>query len=271
MILALINSKGGVAKTTTAVNLGAALAEAGRRVLLCDLDSQASASFSLGVRRADLEPSLADALLDDVPLADLIRPTKVANLELVTGSAALANADLALADVTGREARLAQVLEPIKARYDFILLDCPPSLSLLPINALTAADGFLVPVTPHYLALEGLVNLFETVEKMRANGLGGGDLLGIVLTQVDYRSKMTGEIAEMIRAHYGAAVLSSEIRLNVKLTEAPSFGQSVLTYAPSSPGANAYRFLAGEVLGRTKNGTARRKSGNKVKIKEGKK
>lgn len=253
MIIALINSKGGVAKTTTTVNLGTALAQAGRRVLICDLDSQASASFSLGVARGDLEPSLAQALLEDAPLSGLIRATAHPKLDLVTGSMALANVDLVLSDVAGREKKLAQILEPVARRYDFVLLDCPPSLSLLPINALVVAERYIVPVTPHYLALEGLVNLSMAVEKLKA-GIGGASMLGIVLTQVDYRAKMTGEIAAMIRGQFGDQVFASEIRNNIKITEAPSFGQSVLTYAPSSPGANAYRFLAGEVLGRIQKG-----------------
>ncbi len=261
MIIAFINSKGGVAKTTTTVNLGAALALAGQRVLVCDLDSQGSASFSLGVARADLEPSLLPALLGEVPLQSIIRQTGVKGLDLVTGSMSLANADVALADTTSRERQLARVLEPVREDYDFILLDCPPSLSLLPVNALVAADGFVVPVTPHYLALEGLVNLFQAVARLEAGGLSHARLLGIVLTQADYRAKMTGEIADMIRAHYGEAVFASEIRTNVKVCEAPSFGQSVLLYAPSSPGANAYRFLAGELLGRTqKKGRAQTKT-----------
>lgn len=273
MIIALINSKGGVAKTTTTVNLGAALADAGHRVLLCDLDSQASASFSLGVPRGELDPSMAEALLEDVPLNSLIRRTTNLNLDLVTGSMALANVDLALSDVAGRERRLSQVLESVADEYDFILLDCPPSLSLLPINALVAADRYLVPVTPHYLALEGLVNLSMAVERLQS-AIGGAQMLGIVLTQVDYRAKMTGEIAAMIRGHYGDQVFASEIRVNIKLTEAPSFGQSVLSYAPSSPGANAYRFLAGEVLGRVRKDmspSSGRKSVKKDRIKEGKK
>ena len=171
MIIAFINSKGGVAKTTTTVNLGAALALAGQKVLVCDLDSQGSASFSLGVSRADLEPSLLPALLGEVPLRSIIRQTGVKGLDLVTGSMSLANADVALADVEGRERQLARALEPVRAQYDFILLDCPPSLSLLPVNALVAAEGFVVPVTPHYLALEGLVNLFEAVARLQASGL----------------------------------------------------------------------------------------------------
>lgn len=273
MIIALINSKGGVAKTTTTVNLGAALADAGRRVLICDLDSQASASFSLGVPRGELDPSIAEALLNGMALSDLIRETAHPKLDLVTGSMALANVDLVLSDVEGREKKLAQILAPVAPDYDFVLLDCPPSLSLLPVNALVAADRYLVPVTPHYLALEGLVNLSMAVERLKA-GIGGAEMLGIVLTQVDYRAKMTGEIAAMIRGHYGDQVFASEIRGNVKITEAPSFGQSVLSYAPSSPGANAYRFLAGEVLGRVQQTTPtppKRNSIKKEKIKEGKK
>ncbi|MDB4931590.1 MAG: Cobyrinic acid ac-diamide synthase [Myxococcaceae bacterium] len=250
MIIALVNNKGGVAKTTTAVNLAAGLATRTRRVLLADLDSQGSASFSLGVARADLAPSSAEVLLDGVPIRSAIRPTSVEGLDLLTGSMALANADLALADVKGRERRLAEALAPVRDDYAFILLDCPPSLSMVPINALVAADAFLVPVTPQYLAVEGLVNLMEATELLRRGTGARASLLGLVLTQVDRRPKVTGEVIDLIRGHYGDRVFKTEIPINVRLSEAPSFGQTIFGHDPSSSGAEAYRRLATEVLQR---------------------
>jgi chromosome partitioning protein len=251
-ILALINSKGGVAKTTTAVNLAAGLAGKTRRVLLVDLDAQASASMALNVHRAALRPSAADVLLEGMPIRQALRHTAVEGLDILPGSMELVNADLALADVRLRERRVQEALAPIASDYAFVILDCPPSLALLPINALVAAEAFLVPVTPHYLALEGLVNLMAAVERMR-RGIGTvAVLLGIVLTMVDYRTRATSEIAEVIRSHYSAQVLKTEIRMNIRLTEAPSFGQTIFDYDSRSTGAEAYRRLAAEVLQRSR-------------------
>lgn len=248
MVLALVNNKGGVGRTTTAVNLSAGLANRNHQILLVDLDSQGSASLSLGVNRADLKPSSADVLLGGMSIQRAIRPTTIKGLDLLTGSMELANADLVLGDARGREMRLKNALNPIREEYDFIILDCPPSLSLLPINALVAADTYLVPVTPHYLALEGLVNLMEAVERVR-QGMGTASLqLGLVLTMVDYRNRATREIVDIIRGHYKRQVFKTEIRINVRLAEAPSFGKSIFDYAPSSTGAAAYRRLVTEVL-----------------------
>jgi len=250
MIVALVNSKGGVAKTTTAVSLSAALAASGHRVLLVDLDSQGSASLSLGVGRASLKPSAADVLLDGFPIKEAIRRTGVDGLDLLTGSMDLANADLALAASSGRERRLKDALDPIRADYGFIVLDCPPSLSLLPVNALVAADGYVVPVVPHYLALEGLVNLTEAVDRIRS-GIGtDAVLLGLLLTLVDYRTSAASEIVDMIRGHWKDQVFRTEVRVNVRLAEAPSFGKTIFDYAGTSSGADAYRQLAAELVER---------------------
>ena len=254
MILAIVNNKGGVGKTTTAVNLAAALAGRKRRALLVDLDSQGSASLSLGVPRAELSPSSAEVLLEGESLSGAIRKTRVEGLSLLTGSMALANADLMLAETRGRESLLKEVLDPVREDYRFILVDCPPSLSLLPINALVACDYYIVPVVPHYLALEGLVNLTDAVERVR-QGIGTeASLLGFLLTMVDYRLRVTHEIVKMIRDHYQEKIFETEVRVNVRLTEAPSFGQTIFDYDHSSTGAQAYRRLATEVLQRVKKG-----------------
>lgn len=250
--VALVNNKGGVAKTTSAVNLSAGLAEEGRRVLLVDLDAQGSASLSLGLGRGDLSPGTAEALLEGWPARKAIRASTVQGLDIMPGSMGLASADLVLASVKGREGVLGAVLGPVVADYDFIVLDCPPSLGLLTVNALTAADCFLVPVTPDYLALEGLINLMAAVDRIRASIGRAADLLGIVLTLADYRLNVTDEIGRMIRGHYGRQVCRTEIRVNVRLKEAPSFGQSIFTYDNRSAGAEAYRALVQEVQQRIK-------------------
>jgi chromosome partitioning protein len=248
MILALVNNKGGVGKTTTAVNLSAALVGKDRQVLLIDLDSQGSASLSLGVSRTDLHPSSADVLLDGVAIRNALRSTLVDGLDLLTGSMELANADLFLSEVSGREGQLKMALHPIQQDYDFIILDCPPSLSLLSINALVAVDAFIVPVSPQYLALEGLVNLLEAVGRIHQEVGTVGGLLGLLLTLVDYRTKVTSEIVQMIRGHYKDQVFKTEVGTSVRLAEAPSFGKSIFNYAASSRGALAYQSLAEEVI-----------------------
>lgn len=250
IVIALVNNKGGVGKTTTAVNLAAGLATVGRRVLLIDLDAQGSASLSLGLPRGELSPGTAEVVLDGLPIRSACRQSYVAGLDILPGSVRLASGDLALSNRPGREMVLSAAVKPILGDYDFAVLDCPPSLGLLTVNALTAADRFLVPVTPDYLALEGLVNLLEAVERIR-NGIGkAADLLGILLTLADYRLNVTGEIREMIRRHYGRAVFRTEIRGNVRLKEAPSFGKTIFDYDAAAAGAEAYRDLTKEVIQR---------------------
>lgn len=250
MILTLANNKGGVAKTTTVVNLAAALAGHSYHVLLIDLDSQGAASASLGIARADRRPSAADVLLDSLSIRDVIRTTPVTGLDLVTGSMALANADVALGEAEGREHRLQQALTPVCDDYDFIMLDCPPSLSLLPLNALVASDAFIVPVMPHYLAMEGLANMLEAVARLKT-GMGIQPvLLGIVLTLVDIRSKATREVIDLIRGQYGDLVFTTQIHVNARLAEAPSFGKSIFAHNATATGAVAYRSLTNELLAR---------------------
>ena len=248
--LSIVNNKGGVGKTTSAVSLAAGIAAEGQRVLLADLDAQGSASLSLGLTRADLHPGTAEVILEGRPVRGAVRPSSVSGLDILPGSMKLASADLALSDMKGRETVLKTALSPILADYNFTILDCPPSLGLLTVNALTAADFFIIPLTPDYLALEGLVNLMEAVERIRA-GIGKTAVpLGILLTLCDNRLNVTEEIGRMIRGHYGKLVCKTEIKSNVRLKEAPSFGKTIFDYDAGSAGAEGYHELTKEVLRR---------------------
>ena len=248
MITAITSRKGGVSKTTTAVNLAAALAGIGKRVLLVDLDSQASASLSLGVPRSALFPCLADILLGSRTAADTIRSTATLGLDLITASADLQSFDREVANQPKRESALKRALEPILPRYDFVVLDCPPQQSLLSLNGLVASDNFVVPVVPHYLAATGLGPLLWAAERLPAAYGVRPSLLGIVLTQVDYRTKAARTNVARIREQFGEAVFAVEIRINVRLAEAPEAGQTIFEYDPKSTGAKSYRLLAAETL-----------------------
>jgi chromosome partitioning protein len=252
MIISCIQSKGGVGKTTSAINLSHALAMQKQKVLLIDLDSQGSASLSLGVKRTDLNPSIAEVLIEELPIEEAIRTSSVPNLHFITGSMSLANFDISMANAEKRTERMLEILQPVSEQFDSIVIDCPPTMSLLPVNALVACDHYLVPVIPHYLALEGLVSLLDAIERVKA-GIGAkGSLLGILLTMVDSRTRVTREISEMIRTQFPNDVFSTEIKTNIKLAEAPSFGKTVFQYDWNCTGALAYQALAKEVIQRTK-------------------
>jgi len=248
--LAVVNFKGGVGKTTTAVNLAAGMARAGQRVLLVDLDGQANASLGLGVAREDLAPSVATVVLEGRPIVDVVRPTTVENLSLVTADASLYGADAALASTMARETRLAKALRAVAGRFDVAVFDCSPALSVVTANALLACDTALIPVVPEYYAVEGLATLEQTLDELREAVERPIPVLGVVLSRVTAGERATAELAAAIRAHYGAVVFDTPIRKNIPLAEAPSHGRDILGYAPDSPGGKDFRALTDEVLGR---------------------
>jgi len=248
-IFAVANQKGGVGKTTTTVNLGACFAEIGRRVLIIDLDPQANASTGLGLNPQQLDHSLYDVLLQDVALEDVVEPVSVKNLFVAPASLDLAGAEIELVPAFSRERKLKEAIATVVDDYDIVLIDCPPSLGLLTINGLTAATEVLVPIQTEYYALEGLGQLIRNVDLVTRNLNPELVLSTIVLVMFDARTKLSGQVADEVREHFGDKVCRNVIPRTVRLSEAPSFGQPISTFDPASRGAVAYRRLAEEILG----------------------
>ena len=248
-VLAVANQKGGVGKTTTAVNLGAALAELGYRVLVVDLDPQGNATTGLGVNPRNLEHSVYDVLLHDVPMEDCIEPTAVRNLFVVPATIDLAGAEIELVPAFSRELRLRRAIEGLNGDFDFTLIDCPPSLGLITVNGLAAATEVIVPIQCEYYALEGLGQLLRNVNLVQSNLNPRLELSAIILTMYDGRTKLADQVAGEVRSHFGEKVCRNIVPRTVRLSEAPSFGQPIIVFDPTSRGAIAYRELAKEVSG----------------------
>jgi chromosome partitioning protein len=250
-IVALANQKGGVGKTTTAINLGASVAACERRVLLVDLDPQANASSGIGVTEAD--PSMYDVLIENMPLREIVRPTEIPTLFLAPSSVDLVGAEVELRDAIGREYYLKRVLEPVAADYDYILIDSPPSLGLLTVNGLTAAHSVLVPLQAEYFALEGVSQLLATIDRVKSAVNPSLDIEGIVLTMYDERMNLARQVADEVRNHFGEKLYKTVIPRNVRLSEAPSFGKPIILYDIRSRGSEAYVSLAREFIQRAEN------------------
>tara|TARA_A100001391_G_scaffold204428_1_gene200085 strand:- start:108 stop:926 length:819 start_codon:yes stop_codon:yes gene_type:complete len=249
-IIALTNQKGGVGKTTTAVNLAASLAALDRRVLLIDLDPQGHATMGSGIDKHDLEGSVLDVLLGELRASDVILDCPDAGYALLPGNGDLTAAEVDLLGVEGRERRLTEALAPIAAEYDVILIDCPPSLNMLTVNALTAAHGVLIPLQCEFYALEGLSALLDTVEQIQGNVNPALDVFGIVRTMYDARNSLTRDVSKQLSDYFGDTLIKATIPRNVRVAEAPSHGLPVTKYARLSRGSQAYRVLAKELIRR---------------------
>jgi len=251
-VLAVANQKGGVGKTTTTINLGTALAAVGERVLILDLDPQGNASTGLGVPRALRRTTVYDVMMGEATLADAIVDTALPGMRLAASDPDLSGIELELADATGRSFRLREALASLKgpngAPFDYVLIDCPPSLNLLTVNAMAAADAVLVPLQCEFFALEGLTQLMRTVELVRANLNPRLEIQGVVLTMFDKRNSLSSQVARDVREHFGEKVYATVIPRNVRVSEAPSFGKPVLIYDLKCAGSQAYLKLAKEVV-----------------------
>lgn len=247
-IIAIANQKGGVGKTTSAVNLSACMANAGQSVLLVDIDPQGNATSGAGVDKGDVDECIYDVLVEDVKAEDVVRDTVIPNLYLIPATIQLAGAELELVPTISREVRLGRALEKIKDRYDYIFIDCPPSLGLLTINALTAADAVLIPVQCEYYALEGLSQLLNTIRLVQKHLNHHLMIEGVLLTMLDARTNLGIEVIQEVKKYFQEKVYQTVIPRNVRLSEAPSHGKPIVVYDPKSKGAEVYSDLAKEVI-----------------------
>lgn len=249
-IMTIANQKGGVAKTTTAVNLGAGLATYGKRVLLVDIDPQGNATSGLGINKLDSGRCIYDCIINGVPIKSLIHSTQVEGLFVVPATIQLAGAEVELVSAVSREMKLKKALEPIKNEYDFIIIDCPPSLGLLTLNAMTAADKILIPVQCEYYALEGLSQLINTIKLVKKHLNSELEIEGAVLTMFDARTNLSIQVVDEVKSYFKEKVFRAIIPRNVRLSEAPSYGLPIIIYDPKSKGAEQYQELAREVIER---------------------
>lgn len=249
-ILAIINQKGGVGKSTTAINLSAALGEMGKQVLLVDLDPQGNASSGLGIEKAAVSHCIYDVLLNDVPIEEVIIPDVCPGLDIAPATINLAGAEVELVSEMARENRLKDAVCSMRGRYDYILIDCPPSLGLLTVNAFVAADKLLIPIQCEFYALEGVTKLLESMKRVKTRLNPSLDIYGVLLTMYDNRTTLSKQVVDEVRAYFGKIVFNTLIPRTVKLSEAPSYGQPITQYDPRGKGSISYIELAKEVISR---------------------
>jgi len=247
-IIAVTNQKGGVGKTTTAVNLSAAIGELGKKVLLVDFDPQANSTSGLGIEKMKLKAGIYNAIIDDIPLKRVLVQTRYKNLMLAPASINLAGAEVELVNVISREAKLSRVLKQVPAKIDYVIIDCPPSLGLLTINALVAADSVLIPIQCEYYALEGVTQLMSTINRIRTYLNKDLVIEGVLLTMYDSRTNLSQQVAEEVKKYFHEQVYHTVIPRSVRLSEAPSYGQPITVYDPKGKGAEDYLNLAREVI-----------------------